>query len=467
MSSIFQSFTLQIPYMLIGIGIVFIIWPYSFRSNLILKIIIGVGIGAGLSSMLFFLWMLIFPKFLNFYLFFELLLLLITLLSLWLLRKKEKPESPLAFNIKNQHWIGWGFLSIFLLSVALWVFSYRSITFMTPHGTFDAYAIWNLRARFIVRGEENWQMGVSPELNWKNHPDYPMLTPALVARSWSFLGNETTRVPIVLSAVFALGLVGLTFAFLLELRGLITATIGGLVLLSTSWVQFFPTTQNADTTLAFYYLATCGLAYIYFLDPKKRYLLLAGFMAGLAGWTKNEGIVFLLVSTFALLFLSWLRSKSINKGVRSQIPYIFGLLFPTIIILLFKTQFASSNDMSSELTSTLILNNLLDGSRYWVILKEFGRLWYSIEILNISFLVWILIFLFILGQKDKNTHGFYFLLIVILITLAGYFSIYLITPHPLAWHLNYSADRLLYHLMPIIWLAVCFNTKPFATRNSD
>src|SRR5690606_28254841 len=143
--------------------------------------------------------------------------------------------------------------------------------------------------------------GLSPELDWKNHADYPMLTSTLVARSWSFLNEESTRVPIVLSATFSLGLVGLLFAFLLETRGITIASLGGLLLLSTSWLQFFPITQNADTTLAFYYLASSCLIYMYIRDPKKQYLFLAGLMVGLSGWTKNEGIVFLAVSSLVLL----------------------------------------------------------------------------------------------------------------------------------------------------------------------
>jgi|LADL02.1.fsa_nt_gi hypothetical protein len=464
MSSVAVSIALQIPFILIGLGIILLIWPYSFRSNLILKIVLGVGLGAGFSSLLFFLWLLILPNYLNFYLIFEIIILLILLLCLINLRKREKPESPDQFNWKKQHWYGWGILSIFILSTALWIFSYRSVTFMSPHGTFDAYAIWNLRARFIVRGGENWQTGLSPDLNWKNHPDYPMLTPALVARSWSFLDNETTRVPIVLSAIFTLGMVGMVFATLLETRGLTTASIGGIVLLSTSWVQFFPTTQNADTPLAFYYLACCSLIYLYYRDPKKQFLFLAGFMAGFAAWTKNEGIVFLLATFGCILLVQWFNSKKLKKSLKSLCPYLLGLILPTIIILVFKTQLATDNDMSNNLTINLAWAQIIDGGRYGIIGKEFLRLFYSVEILDISFVVWILVFLFILGKKDQNIVGNRILMSVVVLTLFGYFSIYLITPHPLAWHLNYSADRLLYHLLPLIWLITCLNTRSIETK---
>lgn len=454
------SFLLQIPYILIGIGIVFLLWPYSYRSNLILKMMLGIGLGAGISSFLFFIYLLIAPGNYKPYLIIELVLLVFILICLFISRNRWKQETPSNGNFKNKPWYSWLFFFIFVLSVILWIFSYRSYTFMSPHGTFDAYAIWNLRARFIMRGGENWQSGVSPDLNWKNHPDYPMLTPTLIARSWTLINEESTRVPIVLSATFTLGMVGLLFAFLLDARGIIQASIGGMILLSTSWVQFFPITQNADTTLAFYYLASIGLIYLYTQDSKNRFLILSGLMAGLSGWTKNEGLVFMAVSTIVLLIFFSIRHKKLSFTIRKIFPYITGMFLPAIIILLFKTQFAPNNDMSAALTINQIFQQLLDGNRYLIILKKFIEILYSVNILGISLIVWGLGYLLLLGKKDSNKVGFRILLSINIFILIGYFSIYLITPHPLDWHLNYSADRLLYHLLPTTLFIICLNSKP-------
>lgn len=466
MSMIAYSFALQLPYILIGIGFVFLLWPYSFRSNIILKSLLGVGVGAGLSSLLFFIRLLISPGNLKTYFLIELFLLLATLAALLFTRNRLKRHSPFGFQIKKQRWYSWVFFSVFLLSVISWILSFRAQTFMSPHGTFDAYAIWNLRARFIVRGGENWQGGLSPALDWKNHADYPMLTPSLVARSWSFLDEESTRVPIVISAIFSLGLVGLVFAFLLETRGLLLASLGGTLLLSTSSLQFFPITQNADTPLAYYYLATTGLLYLFTQFPQKRFLVLAGIMAGLSGWTKNEGLVFLAGSTLVLLIYFINQTKQISSSLTKLLPYIAGWSVPGIIILFFKTQLASANDMSTGITFQQMVQQLLDGSRYWLILKEFFKIIYAINILEISFIVWVLVLLLLIGKKDPNKSGVLVVLAIMMITLLGYFAIYLITPHPLVWHLNYSADRLLYHLLPITWLIVCFNTHSLGIKHT-
>jgi len=65
---------------------------------------------------------------------------------------------------------------------------------LMPHGETDAIAIWNLRARSLLRGGREWAAVLSPAIGW-SHPDYPLLLPLTVARLWSYAGSETTAVP--------------------------------------------------------------------------------------------------------------------------------------------------------------------------------------------------------------------------------------------------------------------------------
>src|SRR5579871_5924244 len=70
-----------------------------------------------------------------------------------------------------------------------------------PHGDWDAWAIWNLRARFFYRGGEQWTAAFSPLLSW-SHPDYPLLIPGAVARGWTYAGRETMLVPWLIACLF-------------------------------------------------------------------------------------------------------------------------------------------------------------------------------------------------------------------------------------------------------------------------
>lgn len=62
------------------------------------------------------------------------------------------------------------------------------ILLASPHGEWDAWSIWNLRARFLFRATEA-AAPFDPLLNW-SHPNYPLLVPASIAGLWTWNGGE-------------------------------------------------------------------------------------------------------------------------------------------------------------------------------------------------------------------------------------------------------------------------------------
>ena len=122
-----------------------------------------------------------------------------------------------------------------------------------PHGIWDAWAIWNARARFLFRGYPDvWTQAFSPELDW-SHPDYPLLVPVSVARAWAYIGGERITVPILLAATFCAGIVA-TAAMSVSRsatawRGVLTAVM---ILASPAFLAN-AVAQCADIPLAFLY----------------------------------------------------------------------------------------------------------------------------------------------------------------------------------------------------------------------
>ena len=49
-----------------------------------------------------------------------------------------------------------------------------------PHGRWDAWAIWNLRAKFLATPSDRWRDAFDPVVSW-SHPDYPLLLPLAVS----------------------------------------------------------------------------------------------------------------------------------------------------------------------------------------------------------------------------------------------------------------------------------------------
>ena len=87
------------------------------------------------------------------------------------------------------------------------------------------------------------------------------------------------------------------------------------------------------------------------------------FMAGFSGWVKNEGLLFFIVFSVAMLIAN-IRSKSFIKS------YLLGALLPMIIIVVFKLFYAPANDVVAGQSGSS-MSKLLDISRYIIVSKEF------------------------------------------------------------------------------------------------
>jgi hypothetical protein len=88
-----------------------------------------------------------------------------------------------------------------------------------PHGQWDAWSIWNLRAKFLAGPGETWRNAVSPLLT-QTHSDYPLLQSAFIALLWKASGATTPFAPVATALVFFASTLGLLVSALALLRRL-------------------------------------------------------------------------------------------------------------------------------------------------------------------------------------------------------------------------------------------------------
>lgn len=327
-----------------------------------------------------------------------------------------------------------------------------------PYGSgWDSFAIWNLHARFLYRGGTYWRDGFSPLIPW-SHPDYPLLLPAAIAHFWTILRCETTAVPATVGLIFTFATVGLLFAALDLLGGQTSALIGAMALLCSPFFIELGTWQYADVPLSFFFLATLVLFQIadhgVAIDVRSRrgMLALAGFAAGCAAWTKNEGILFLCAILCARFLAKFLQRPGVRTTSSQRLQLLSALyaLIPVLcIILFFKGSIAPSGDLFSD--KLTVLQKLGEAWRYGVVLK-----WYGKEFLRFGH--WLLIpvpllmlaFYFMIRKRVVAGGGTTLLscAIALGLTVAGYFFIYLITPYDIYWHLRFSLSRLFIQVWP-------------------
>jgi hypothetical protein len=448
----------------IGILLSLLFFPaQEHRSTgLFLRFMIGAALGMGLTSCLFFLCLLInHPGYLFAVEIMAVLFLCALVFFAFIRRGTGKGgvlDSPVILKFKFQ----WIFPMVFYGALLSSVISFIIATLKEPHGKWDAWWIWNFHARFIFRSAEQWRNMFTSALDW-THLDYPLLLPLSIVRSWQYMGSESLYASILPAFLFTFITVGLIWAALSILRSRNQGYLAGLVLMGSPFFIVLGAAQFADIPLAFFFLLTFVFIFFHdrFSENEKGLLILAGLAAGLSAWTKNEGLLFLI-----LVVLTRCIMIAFDRGWKESLRQVVWLLagaFPVLLILaIFKTQLALSNDLFAGLTIQQILPKLSDAHRFYEIFKAYilTGLSFTQGFANIRrgiyfnpglvSVILLSVYLLLMGMRidAKDRLNILNAAVVLLLMLAGYFIIYLISPYELNYHLMTSLNRLYMQLWP-------------------
>ena len=438
--NILLGFLVYLPAALAGILLVHWLWRGSAPALLLAKIGLGIGLGLGLTSLLYFLSLLLFNN-QSGYLAIQLALFGFALTVSWL-NRRDNPILPIQITFNRLQKI---LLAAFGVLLLVTLASYFVNALMNPHGGFDAWMIYNRTARFFYRGGTDWLRAFSQDIYWQFHADYPLLIPLNVSGAWNTLGGEIMRAPQAHGAYMYIGILCLLMGAVARVRTKGQSLLAGLVLLGTPAFIYEAPREAADLTLSFFMLGTTIMFFLYQREEKNILLSLAGFSCGLAAWTKNEGLLFLLAASAVCALLAYRR-----RSPKVIVNFAIGLAFPLVNALYFKLFLAPSNDLFANANRTTLLGLLADTERYKLIFAEFVDhiVWFGRAHLSILALlvIYILIVKLDARQQDKNARLIGGLLLAI--QFIGYFAIYLVTPHDLDWHLRTSLGRLIMHLYP-------------------
>ena len=437
---ILKSFAVFLPALVAGFGIVHLLWKSDQPVALALKVFLGIGFGLGITSCLYFLRLLLFPG-QGGYLFIEAVFMALIFVALF---SQKRISLNISFRSLSVTWIQilLGFTIIFVGAVAFYfLVIYARVA---PHGDYDAQAIWNLRARFMYRSGTAWENAFSPLINRNFHMDYPLLIPLSVVGGWNTLGGEVLRIPAALSMLFLFGMAGVIYCVIAYLRSSSQAAIAVILLLVTPGLLLFSTFQTADIPLTYFFLASASLFVLAGNENNRNLFFLSGLMAGLAAWTKNEGIPFAIIMMVCTVFFFGIR-----KTRNNLFPLLAGMVFPLLTIALFKIVISVNNDLFANNGLPDILSKLLDPTRYIQILTHLITELIHLGNWPISIIAVLLVYGWIMGIRNPDSLTEKVLWIIPLSQFMIYLLIYVITPHDLEWHLNYSMSRLLIHLFPL------------------
>jgi 4-amino-4-deoxy-L-arabinose transferase-like glycosyltransferase len=231
---------------------------------------------------------------------------------------------------------------------------------------------------------------------------------------------------------------------LAHLRTTCQSLLAGVALLALPVFYYTAAREEADLAVAFFILTTLALLFLYHNERRPVLIVLAGLSAGFAGWTKNEGLLFLLTGSFA-----WLLMLYRQREIKQLKWYALGLALPLAVILYLKLFLTPPNDLFDQSNQAGLLDRLTNFERFSVI----GRYYYG-QLFGFGSgkltIFLIAVYGLIVGLNKAGNRGKPALAatIAILLQLAGYFMIYVLTPHDLDWHLRTSMYRLMIHVFP-------------------
>ena len=170
-------------------------------AGFVLNASLGTGLGAGVSSLLYFLvWLLIGPSNAA-YITAEIALLTVASVGCWMARSRS-PVSGMPAAPGGWTWL---LLAALVVALGLSLTLFISTVSSNPYGTWDAFAIWNLRAKILAQHDASWRnafSAVSGHLagGHATHGDYPLMLSAYIARCWSLLGSVDDVTPPIVTA---------------------------------------------------------------------------------------------------------------------------------------------------------------------------------------------------------------------------------------------------------------------------
>lgn len=317
----------------------------------------------------------------------------------------------------------------------------------SPHGAGqDAWAIWRLKARLLHESPVPWDILGQPVLAF-SHPDYPLAYPLSILWGWICARTQTPVSAWTISLLTAAAAAGL-LAGALRRQGRWVAAAAGLFLVSTPGWTGMCGSQYADTLIGYYGLAAAVLLSRSLEGREDGGFAWAGFFAGLAVFTKNEGWLTLAAAAAGL----WAGRARSGRPVRTTLAELArlaaGALPGAAAAVAVKARVGVPADV---LTWRGAADNLFSAD----VLARSGHIASALvrEILNENTWVYAWPFIAVVtilsARRILRSPSDRAVAVCWLVPAAGYAGVYLATPLDLGWLLPASLGRLLVHLFPV------------------
>ena len=335
-------------------------------------------------------------------------------------------------------------LALAAVALVLVTAAFVSDVSLAPDGDWDAWAMWNQRARFLSRGGDAWRAAFVSDLAW-SHLEYPLLLPVSVARL-AVYGGEDAAGPVI-AALFALAPMLVVFGATARRVGVLGGATAALLLAGSRQWLFCGSAQGADVPVAAFVAAAVAVL----LEEegagvrrRSLYLALAGALLGLSAWTKDEGIM------FATILGGWTLGRGGRAAAMRTLAALgAGAALPVIARVHF--QLAVSPDFATALTTGQtvegVLARMVEGDRWRYILLSVSRLFPSPVLLLVAAVLAVAF-----GARVRDVPRSF--VPPLLGAYVAFLLVYAAAPTPLAWQVKTTARRIFLQPWPALVVAL-------------
>jgi len=336
---------------------------------------------------------------------------------------------------------------LLLLMFVMLALTARTFARERPRGLWDAVAMWNARAKLVLRAETE-----APEAIRRlerGQPAYPLYLPLANAMQMSVLGRESVRTPFFTGLWTVLGLAG-AFALFAPVR--LRAPAAAAVL-TTPVVGFWGFSQGADLTLAYLaFGALLGIASPGAPEGVPRVpALLSGFMLGLLPWVKEEGWLYAVGGLLLGLLLD--RAVDSPDGV---VParvgsVVLGALPGWLAVAIFKLAWIGPSSVGA-LAAQARLEGWLQTSAWRAVAHEYSRHLLDLGSGRWGFAWPTLLLVVVLGCGRGLSRGAPErpLMMIVAAIAAAWAVFFPISPFGTETHLRQALERLLLQSFPLL-----------------
>lgn len=416
-----------------------LIFPVSVRPSFLLQLFLGTTLGIFLSVFIGFTSLLFLSQFNAPYVIGIHVALFILLILVDKSIHKKDPLLSMPFFDKTD--------LLILLVAGLLTIPVILHANLYPYGGWDAWSCWNMKARFIFLGGEDWKNMFDPVL-WRSNIAYPFLLPLASAWLWCFNGSVDPLAPRILTCLVPFLTIGLLAGILRAFTKEVFALLAPVWIFSLIFVIKLASSQYSDHVVGLYFMSLLGCFFLFNKTQARGWLILTGLFLGALSFSKSEGLVLALISGgFISLSLLTATIKGPGKKANIMIFVLFAALalIPTVLfqLLLAPDSHTFVNGLTSAEKPTSLARLLITAT------------FFGIEFTSLKWMgFWILALAVALANFRRaflsNLVIAPLIIITYLLIVGGVY--YINTFFEIIWWLSTTLNRIIFALIPAVTL---------------